>query len=88
MLRPRGSISHSICRELKAKRPAGSLGITVAKDMRATIHESDLGAWTQQTPSSKPLTVVNVRASTLRCQLWTAAGAPESHVLALCRSES
>ena len=45
MLRPRGSISHSLYLELKAERPAGLLGITVAKNMRVKNCESDVGAW-------------------------------------------
>ena len=45
MLRPCGIISHIIYRELKAKRPVGSVGIDVAKNMRVRDCESDLGAW-------------------------------------------
>lgn len=49
------SYPHNIYRALKAKGPAGLMGITVAKNMRLTNCESDLGVWDRQRPSSQIL---------------------------------
>lgn len=88
MLRLRRVISHITHRELKAKRPAGLVGMTMTKDGLVTNYESDLGACGQETSISRFPTAVDVRASVLRGQCFIVVGAPGPRILALRRSKS